>query len=109
MAGRPLPPGRTLYTPDASPARRSLERASARPLVYLHQLPRWLTPFVLAALLIAGLTVRGVAGAAALVVVAAFTGWLAALSWPRLNPAGRLLRLAVAGALLALAVYQATR
>lgn len=106
---RPLPPGRTLYTPGASPARRSLERSSARPLIFLHGLPRWLPPVVLAGLLLAGLTVRGWGGAAALAVVAAFAAWLAALSWPRLGPQGRLLRVAGVCCMLALAAFQAVR
>lgn len=108
-ARRPLPPGRTLYTPAASDARRSLERSSARPLVFLHQLPRWLPPLALATLLLAGLTVRGWMGAAALAVVAAFLGWLAALSWPRLAPQSKLLRVAAVCCVLALAAVQAVR
>lgn len=100
---------RSLYTPGASDSRRALERSSARVLLYLRQLPRWLPPVVLAALLLAGLTVHGPVGAVALVLVAAFLGWLAALSWPRLSPPGRLLRVAATACLLALAVYQALR
>jgi uncharacterized protein DUF6703 len=100
---------RSLYTPEASDSRRSLERSSARALLYLHQLPRWLPPVVLAALLLAGLTVPGPAGAVALVLVAAFLGWLAALSWPRLSPSGRLLRVLAVCGLLVLAVYQVLR
>ena len=44
---RPLPRGKTFYTPEASQARSSLERSSARPLVLLYQLPVWLVPLVL--------------------------------------------------------------
>jgi predicted CDP-diglyceride synthetase/phosphatidate cytidylyltransferase len=78
-------------------------------LIYLHQLPRWVPPLVLAGLLLAGLAVPGWGGAAALVVVAAFLGWLAALSWPRLTSQARLLRVAGFCCALALAVYQAAR
>jgi hypothetical protein len=106
---RPLPRGTSLYTPGASDARRSLERSSARPLVLLHQLPVWVVPLLLAALLIAGLTVPGWIGAAALVLVVAFLGWLAAVSWPRLTPAGRLLRVAAIVCVLAVAGIQAVR
>jgi hypothetical protein len=53
--------------------------------------------------------VPGWLGAAALVLVAAFLGWLASLSWPRLARAGRLLRLASVAAVLVVAVIQATR
>jgi hypothetical protein len=98
-------------TPDRepSPARRSAEQRSAAPLLYLRQLPSWLPPIVLAALLVAGLAVRGWVGAAALLVVAAFLSWLAFLSWPRLTALGRLGRAASVALLLALAVVQATR
>ena len=106
---RPLPRGTSLYTPGASDARRSLERSSARPLVLLHQLPVWVVPVVLTALLVTGLAVPGWIGAAALVLVAAFLGWLAAVSWPRLPPAGRLLRVAAVAGVLVIAVIQAVR
>jgi hypothetical protein len=86
-----------------------LERSSARPLVWLHRQPTWLPPLVVALLLVVGLAVPGWLGAAALILVAAFLGWLAALSWPRLAPGGRLLRLAAVAGLLAFAVIQAIR
>jgi hypothetical protein len=107
--GRPLPPGDSLYTPGAGDARRRIERSSARPLVWLHQQPVWFPPVLVAVLLIVGLAVPGWLGAAALVLVAAFLGWLASLSWPRLARAGRLLRLASVAAVLVVAVIQATR
>jgi hypothetical protein len=106
---RPLPPGTSLYTPGAGDARRSLESSSARPLVVLHQLPVWVIPVVLTALLVTGLAVPGLIGAAALVLVAAFLGWLGAVSWPRLAPAGRLLRVAAVAGVLVVAVIQAVR
>src|SRR5262249_61373647 len=59
---RPLPRGNSLYTPQASPARSSLERSSARPLLLLHQLPVWLVPLVLLALLVTGPAVPGWVG-----------------------------------------------
>ena len=49
---RRLPKGNTLYTPGASPARQAAERRSAKPLIFLHQLPTWIAPLVLVALLI---------------------------------------------------------
>ena len=106
---RPLPRGTSLYTPGASDTRRSLEQSSARPLVLLHQLPVWVVPLLLAALLIAGLVVPGWIGAVALVLVAAFLGWLAAVSWPRLTPSGRLLRVAAIAGVLVVAGIQAVR
>jgi hypothetical protein len=86
-----------------------VERRSAAPLVFLRQLPAWLPPLVLVGLLVAGFAVRGLAGAAALGMVAVFIGWLGYLSWPLLGGAGRAGRVAAVGCLLALAVLQATR
>ena len=106
---RPLPRGNSLYTPGATGTRRSLERSSARPLVLLHQLPVWVIPVLLTALLVIGLAVPGWAGALALAGVAAFLGWLAALSWPRLAPGPRLLRVTAIACLLAAAGIQAVR
>ncbi len=106
---RPLPPGKTLLTPDASPAREAAERRSAAPLLYLHQMPAWVAPILLALLLVVGLAVRGPAGAVALAGVALVLCWLAAISWPRLAAAGRLGRAVVILGMLALAGWQATR
>jgi hypothetical protein len=106
---RPLPKGTSLYTPGASPARQTTERRSARPLMYLYQLPTWVAPLLLVAFLVAGLALRGPAGAIALCVVAAVLGWLAALSWPRLSAGGRLGRVLAVAIMIALAGYQATR
>lgn len=105
---RGRPAGRTPASPSSA-ARQSAEQRSAAPLLYLRQLPAWVPPIVLAALLVAGLAVRGWAGAAALLVVAAFLCWLAFLSWPRLTAQGRLGRAAAIAVVLGLAVFQATR
>jgi hypothetical protein len=99
----------TSAAPGSSGIRQSVERRSSVHLVYLRQLPAWIPPIVLAALLVAGLAVRGWIGAAALCVVAAFIGWLGYLSWPALSPPGRIGRVAVIACLLGLAVFQATR
>lgn len=106
---RPQRPTAPLFTPGASGARQSLERSSAGPLLYLRQLPRWVIPIVLAALLVAGFALRGWPGAVVLVVLTAALGWLAALSWPALTPQGRLLRVGVIACVLVVAVLQATR
>ena len=106
---RPLPKGTSLYTPDASGARQAAEHRSAKPLLFLYQLPPWVLPLVLVVFLIVGLAVRGPGGAVALCVVAAVLGWLAALSWPRLSSASRLSRILAVAAMLAIAGYQATR
>jgi hypothetical protein len=106
---RPLPKGTSLYTPGASPARRAAERRSAKPLLYLYQLPTWVAPLVLVVFLVAGLAMHGPAAAAALCVVAAVLAWLAALSWPRLSVGGRFARIIAVAAVLAIAGYQASR
>lgn len=106
---RPLPKGTSLYTPDASPARQTAERRSAKPLLYLHQLPAWVPPLILVVFLVAGLALRGPAGAVALCVVAALLAWLAAISWPRLSSGGRFGRIVAVAAMLAIAGYQASR
>jgi hypothetical protein len=91
------------------PTRQSVEQRSAASLLYLRQLPTWVLLVVLVAALVTGLAVRGWIGAVALVVVAAFLGWLALVSWPRLNAAGRLGRAAAIAVLLTAAALQATR
>ena len=106
---RPLPPGSSLFTPDASPARAAAEGRSAQPLIFLHQLPVWIAPVVAAVLLVLGLAVRGLGGAVALAGVAAALGWLATISWPRLSAGGRLGRLLAVVAMIGLAAWQATR
>ncbi len=106
---KPLPKGDTLYTPGASPVRQATERRSAKPLMYLYQLPTWVAPLVLVALLVAGLAMRGPGGAVALCGVAAVLGWLATLSWPRLSATGRLGRVLGVAMVLALAGLQASR
>lgn len=106
---RPVPKGQDMYTPSASPTRRSVEQASATPLVFLHQLPVWLPPLVTVALLVTGLAVRGLVGAVALFLLAGLLGWLAFASWPGLSSRGRLGRALAIACVLALAGLQASR
>jgi hypothetical protein len=106
---RPLPKGDSLYTPGASKARQAAERRSAKPLLFLHQLPTWIAPLVLVALLVAGLAIKGPGGAVAFCGVAAVLGWLATISWPRLSANGRLGRIVGIAVVLALAGLQAAR
>lgn len=103
---RPLPPGDTLFTPDATPARASVERRSATSLLWLHQLPRWVVPVLAVALLVGGLALHGWVGGIALFGLAAVLGWLAAISWPRLSPAGRALRVVVVAVVIAAGVLR---
>lgn len=94
-------------TEGGSGVRRSVERWSATPLVFLHQLPRWVLPLVLVALLVAGMIGTGWVGATALLVLAALLAWLAYLSWPSMTPSGRALRLGALVVLLLLAAGHA--
>ena len=89
--GRPVPAGRP-GQPGASETRQAVERFSARPLVFLHQLPRWILLLIVLGLLISGFAVPGLIGAIALLLVAILLGWLAYLSWPSINASGRVLR-----------------
>ncbi len=107
-ARRPVPAARPV-TPGASETRQAVERASAQPLIFLQQLPRWLPPVAVLALLIAGLVVPGWIGAVAFVLVAAFLAWLGYLSWPTITTSGRLLRIVAVACLLAFAAIQAAR
>ncbi|MQA98339.1 MAG: hypothetical protein GEV11_28455 [Streptosporangiales bacterium] len=104
-----MPQGEAFFTAGATGARAAVERRSATPLLYLHQMPRWVMPVLLAALMLAGLAARGPVGALALTLVAAFLGWLGYLSWPSLTPGKRAIRLITTVALLGLAVVQLVR
>lgn len=106
---RPLPKGDSLFTPGATPARQALEDRAAAPLLWLHQLPGWVLPVLAAVLLITGLAVRGPGGAAAFAGLALVLAWLAALSWPRLDSRGRLLRAVALAVVACAAVIQAIR
>jgi hypothetical protein len=86
-----------------------VERFSARPLVFLHQLPRWVVLLVVLGLLISGFAVPGWIGAIALLLVGILLGWLAYLSWPSLNASGRVLRVIALGCMVAIVVWQARR
>jgi hypothetical protein len=107
--GQPVPAGQGPYTPGASGTRMAVERSSARPLIFLRQLPWWLPLIFVLALMITGFVVPGWIGAVALVLVAAFLAWLAFISWPRVNTRGRLLRVVAVASMLTAAVVQALR
>lgn len=72
----------------------------------LRQLPTWLLPVLLVALLVTGLAVHGWVAAIALCGVAGVLSWLAALSWPSLAASGRLLRVAAIACVLLVAVLR---
>ena len=98
MTERANPPGNS---------RIWLEQFSARPLVYLRMMPRWLLPGAVAALGVTGLAAPAWAGCIALGVLAALLAWLAALSWPGVNAQGRMLRLMAVLIVAGLAILRA--
>ena len=101
---RPLPQGEQFFTPGATGLRKTVEQRSATPMTFLFtQVPRWLAPTVLVILLLAGFAVTNWIGGVATLLVIAFVGWLAYLSWPSLRLGGRLLRIVVIVFLLAVA------
>ena len=110
-AGRSAPADRSIRpaTPGASGTRQAVERFSARPLVFLTQLPRWVLLLIVLGLLISGFAVPGLLGAAALLLVAILLGWLAYLSWPSINTSGRVLRVIALACMVAIVIWQARR
>ncbi|GES01796.1 hypothetical protein Acor_38610 [Acrocarpospora corrugata] len=103
-AKRPLPPGEQFFTPGSTGFRRTAEQRSAAVLVFLYQLPRWLVPVVLVALLLVGFAVADWRGGLAVLPVLGFVLWLAYMSWPSLRPGARVLRVALATFLLLVAL-----
>jgi len=111
--GRPAPADRPAParpgTPGASGTRQAVERFSARPLVFLHQMPRWVLLLIVLGLLISGFAVPGWIGATALLLVGILLGWLAYLSWPSINAQGRVLRVVALVCMVVIVVWQARR
>jgi len=104
---RPAPVGPV--TPGASATRQAVERFSARPLFFLAHLPKWVPMLIALGLLVTGFVVPGLVGAAALLLVAIFLGWLAYMSWPRINASGRVMRVIAMCCMVILIVWQARR
>ena len=103
-----MPPTRPTGPTSSGPGlRTAVESRSAVVLVFLRTLPRAVPALVVVVLVGAGLSLPGLAGAVALLVVLALLGWLAYLSWPALNPVARALRLLVLALLAAAAVSRA--
>jgi hypothetical protein len=96
-------------TEGASETRRAVERFSARPLVFLTQLPRWALLAVVLGLLISGFAVPGPIGAVLLALVGILLGWLAYLSWPSLSTTGRSGRIVALVCMVIIVVWQARR
>lgn len=91
-----------------SPARRTLERYSEKPLIRLHRLPRLLVPILMAAFLLAGLLIPNPLAGLFLLVLSAFLGWLTAVSWPTLVSSARVIRVAVTLVIFAAAIWRFT-
>jgi hypothetical protein len=81
---------------------------SAPVLIRMNVMPKWFVPLVLAAFLIGGLVIPSRLSGLLLLVVAAFLGWLVAISWPLVKPRGRLLRVAVVALVVVVAVFRFT-
>lgn len=86
--------------------RREVERISAPVLIWLHQMPRWVLPLLMAGVFLGGLAASGMAGAALLGVLALFLAWLAFIAWPTLRSPQRTLRCVAIAILIALALTQ---
>ena len=78
-----------------SDARRALEERSAGPLAALHRMPRWLIPVIMGVLMLLGLFIEAAWAGIFFVLVAAFLGWLLALSWPVITQGSKMFRLLV--------------
>lgn len=115
--GPPPPPARggssrrANPTPPSarSPRRQEFEKASAPVLAWMHALPRWVVVIAPAILLFLGLILTGPVGwvgGILLLLVAAFLGWLTALSWPAITGSARFLRVIVVLALVGVAVFK---
>ncbi len=91
--------------------RSAFERASFPYMARITALPRWLLIMAIGSSLLLGLVLSdGFAwlGAIFLLLVAAFLGWLLALSWPLLSGGRRFIRLLVVMALIGLAYLKVT-
>jgi hypothetical protein len=102
-------PASPFYTPGGSAFRRSVERASAPLLVMLMQPPRIVMIITPLALLLLGFFLPLAIGMVFLVIFFVFTGWLAYLSWPRVDTKAKLIRLAMFALVIALAALRIAR
>jgi hypothetical protein len=124
-SGRRKPPGRprpvSTRTAAARAARQPLvpqpapglrgkvERASAPILVWLSSKPKLLIPVLSAALLLGGLAAPDAVGIPLLVLLLLLVGWLSYLSWPVVQGAQKVVRLATVGLVLAALIMRFIR
>jgi len=110
---RPQPkvgqPTRQAPTQQATGWRRKLELRTGPLLVMLHQMPRWVLPVALAALLFFGLILGDSLawlGGICLILIALFLGWLLVLSWPMLSAGSRFMRGVVVVMVFGVAIFK---
>jgi hypothetical protein len=108
-AGRPLPQGNSFFTPQASPLRREVERASAPLLVLFHRLPRPVFGALPLLLLVLGAFLPVPIALVCLALALLLLGWLAFLSWPRASGGQRVMRLLVPGLVVLIAILRIAR
>ena len=82
-------------TTGPGPVRRSIEQASLPALEQLARLPVWLPFLVLLVLMVGGGFLGGPVGWVLVGLALLFILWLLYLSWPRLSPVDRVMRLAI--------------
>jgi len=86
--------------------RSKVEHASVPWVTRLNRTPRWAAFLGVLALMVAGILVPKV-GFVFTLLIGVFLGWLIFLTWPRLAGPEKLMRFAVVGLVLAVAVMQA--
>jgi hypothetical protein len=91
---------------DTGPFRLGVERVSRPALERLGRLPVWLPFLVLLVLLLGGGLLGGPGGWVLVGMALLFILWLLYLSWPRLTPVERVMRIAVLVLFLAVTVTQ---
>lgn len=88
--------------PQPAPGLRgNIERASAPALLWFSARPTALLPVLTVVLLVTGLAAPPPVGVPVLSLLVLLVGWLTYLSWPAIQTAPRVLRLATIGLLLA--------
>ena len=108
-ATRPAASAQGSSSAPAQSRRGALERISYPILVTMHRVPRWLVVILMATCLFLGLIQSGGLswlGGILLLLVAAFLGWLVALSWPVIYPGSRILRVLVVAAIVGIAILK---
>lgn len=91
---------------EPSPTRRRIEQASVPALTALAKLPVWLPFLLLLLLILGGGFLGGFLGWALVTVALLFVFWLLYLSWPRLAPVERVMRVAILLLFLVVAITQ---